>query len=121
MSGQAAQERIAQLQARAQAQRLAAQLAMLEAHEQLAPLRNGYNMVRAAAGVLSPGRPAGNAIAALARFGSGHPWLASAVAAAAVRVARRRPLAIALAAGIVAVAWWLWRSPARAEQQGQGQ
>jgi hypothetical protein len=121
MSDQAAEERIAQLQARAQAQRLAVQLALLEAREQLAPLRNVYNGLRAAAGALSPTRPAGGVIVPLARFGMGHPWLTSTVAAAAIRAARRRPLAVALAAGVGAIVWWLWRAPVRVEAQGRAQ
>lgn len=115
MSDRSAQERIAQLEARAQAQRLAVQLALLDAHEQLAPLRNAYHGLRAVAGALSPEQPAGRAIDGLARFGVGHPWLASVVAAVAMRVARRRPLAFVLAAGAGAVVWWLWRAPSRVD------
>lgn len=111
MSDWRAEERIAQLEARAQAQRLAAQLAMLEAREQLAPLRSAYGFVSAAAGALSPNRPASGLLGSAARFGIGHPWLASAVAAAALRGARRQPLVVALATGVGLAAWWLLRAP----------
>ena len=107
MNDRQAGERIAQVQARALAQRLAAQLAILEAREQLAPLGSAYRVIAAAARVFSPDRSAGGVIAALARFGLGHPWLTSGLAATSLRVARRRPLAMVLAAGVGAAAWWL--------------
>ncbi len=107
-----AEERIAQLQARAHAQRLAAQLAMLEAREQMAPLRSAYGVISAAARMLSPKQPARSVAGALTRFGLDHPWLSSALAAAAVRTVRRWPLAVALGAGIGAAAWWLLRPTA---------
>jgi len=112
---------MAQLQARAQAQRLAAQLAMLEAGDELAPLRNVFNVIRAATGAFSRGRPAAGLTATLAKFGIGHPWLTSAVVAAALRAGRRHPLALALAAAIGAAAWWLASAPARDEAEGPGQ
>ncbi len=117
MSEQTPAERIAQLQARGQAQRLAAQLAILEAREQLAPLRSAYSAVGAAARLLSPGRPASNVLGAWVRFGISHPWLSSVISAAALRTARRRPLPLALAVGIGALAWWLMRAPTTDWQQ----
>jgi hypothetical protein len=111
MSDRQAEERIAQLQARALAQRLAAQLAILEAREQLAPLRSAYGVVAAAGRLLSPQPSARGVIGALARFGLGHPVLTSTLAAASLRVATRRPLAIALATVIGAAAWWHLQRP----------
>jgi len=109
MSTRATQERIAQLQARAHAQRLAAQLAILEVREQLVPVRSAVGMIGAAARVFSPRGSAGGTIAALAKLGVSHPWFASAVAAVAMRMLRRRPLALLLAAAAGAAAWWLFR------------
>ena len=113
-----AEERIAQLQARAQAQRLAAQLAILETREQLAPLRSTAGVIGAAARLLSAQRTGGGVVAGLTRLGISHPWLASAAVAAAVRGARRRPLPLALAAAVGAVAWWLLRAPVPMPPQG---
>lgn len=121
MNDRSAQERMAQLQARAQAQRLAAQLAMLEVGEQLAPLRSAFNLIRAATGAFSPGRPTAGLVATLAKFGIGHPWLTSAAAAAALRAGRHHPLALAVAAVIGAATWWLISAPARGEEEGPGQ
>lgn len=106
-----AEERIAQLQARAQAQRLAAQLAILEANEQLAPLRSAVGLVSAAVHVLQPRGPVAGALAGVTKFGIGHPWLVSMVAAAALRGLRRRPYAVLLALAAGAGAWWLLRPP----------
>lgn len=119
MSDRQAEERIAQLLARAQAQRLAAQLAIIEAQEQLAPLRSGMHMVRAVAGAFAPGRAADGVVSALAKFGLGHPWLVSAVGAAVLRAALRRPLALVLAVAVGAAVRWLRQgaAPAQGEQR----
>lgn len=109
MNGRSAEERIAHLQARAQAQRLAAQLAMLEAREQLAPLRTAALVIGAAARALSPAGAAGGAAGRLMRFGIGHPWVSSAVAAGVLRVVKGRLIALLLAAAAGAAVWWLQR------------
>lgn len=108
MSRAAAEERIAQLQARAQAQRLAAQLAILEAREQLAPLRSAAGVIGAAAQALSPSGGRG-LVGLLAKLGLRHPSIAATLAVAGWRLARRRPLALLTAACAGAVAWWLFR------------
>jgi hypothetical protein len=110
---------IAQLQARAQAQRLGAQLAILETREQLAPLRTAAAVIGAAARALSPGGAVGGAVGALTRLGVGHPWVSSALAAAALRLVGRRPIAVLIAAATGAAAWWLLRptaQPGRAQE-----
>jgi len=109
MNGRSAEERIAHLQARAQAQRLAAQLAMLEAREQLAPLRTAAVVIGAAARALSPAGAAGGAAGRLMRFGIGHPWVSSAVAAGVLRVVKGRLIALLLATAAGAAVWWLRR------------
>jgi hypothetical protein len=108
MSGPAA-ERIAQLQAQGHAQRLAAQLAILEAREQLAPLSSAAGVIGAAVHALSPSGAAGGTIGRLARFGVGHPWVSSTVGTLAWRVLRGRPIALLVAAVTAAAAWWLLR------------
>jgi hypothetical protein len=109
MNGHSAEERIAQLQARGQAQRLAAQLAMLDAREQLAPLRTAAAVIGVAARALSPSGAAGGAAGRLMRFGIGHPWVSSAVAAGVLRVVKGRLIALLLAAAAGAAVWWLRR------------
>jgi len=79
MSRRATEDRIAHLQAQAHAQRLATQLAIFEAREQLAPLRSAAGVLSMAVRALSPGGAAGGTIGRLARFGVGHPWLSSTV------------------------------------------
>lgn len=122
MSWQDREERIALLQARAEAQRLSAQFALLESRRQLSPLRAAAGVMGLAAKALSPGRPAGNAASALARFGAARPWLTSTVAGLAWRLLRRHPLSFGLALLGGAVAWWLLRpqagsaGPARPDQ-----
>jgi hypothetical protein len=118
MTGRAAAERIAQLQALAQAQRLAAQLAIFEAREQLAPLKSAAGVVGAAVHAFSPGGVAGSAIGRLARFGVGHPWLSSTAAGLLWRALRRRPLAVLAAVAAAGAAWWLLR-PSAADGQRQ--
>lgn len=114
MSRRAAEERIAQLQAQAHAQRLAAQLALFEAREQLAPLRSAAGVVSMAVHALSAGGSAGGTIGRLARFGVGHPWLSSTLGTLAWRLVRRRPVALLTAAAASAAAWWLLRPAGRA-------
>lgn len=104
-----AAERIAQLQAQAQAQRLSAQLAILELREQLAPLRSAAGAIGAAVHALSPSGTAGGAIGKLTKFGIGHPLLVSSLGTFALRLLRRRPLAFLIAAATGAAAWWLFR------------
>lgn len=113
MSRPDAEERIAQLQAQAHAQRLGAQLAILEAREQLAPVKSAVGVIGMVVRALSPSNAAGGSIGRLARFGIGHPWISSTVGAFAWRVLRRRPLVLLIAAGAGAAAWWLTRSSAR--------
>lgn len=105
-------ERIAQLQAQAQAQRLSAQLAILEARDQLAPLRSAAGVIGAVVHALSPGGAAGGAIGKLAKLGVGHPWVVSSLGTVAFRLLLRRPLAMLLAAAAGAAAWWLFRPKA---------
>lgn len=112
MSRLPVEERIAQLQAQAQAQRLAAQLAILQAREQLAPLKSAAGVIGMAVHALAPGGAAGGTIGTLAKFGIAHPWISSAAGTFAWRLARRRPLVMLLAAAAGAAAWWLLR-PAR--------
>lgn len=107
-----AEERIAQLQAQGHAQRLATQLAIFEAREQLAPLASAAGVIGVAVHALSPSGAAGGAIGRLARFGVGHPWISSTVGTVAWRVLRRRPIALLAAAAAAAAAWWLLRSRA---------
>jgi len=107
------EQRIAQLQAQGQAQRLAAQLAIFEAREQLAPLRSVAGVIGLAVRALSPGAAAGGAVGRLARFGVGHPWISSTVGTVAWRLLRRRPVALLIAALAGAAAWWLWRPSGR--------
>lgn len=114
MSHRAAEERIAQLQAQAHAQRLAAQLAILEARDQLAPLKSAAGVIGMAVHALSPGGTAAGAIGKLTRFGINHPWLASTTASLAWRLMRRRPVALLVAAAAGATAWWLLRPKAPA-------
>jgi hypothetical protein len=115
MSRPAAEERIAQLQAQAQAQRLAAQLAIFEAKEQLAPLKSAAGVFGMAVRALSGGGTAGGTLARLAKFGIGHPWVSSTLGTLAWRLVRRRPIALLSAAAAGIAAWWLLRTPA-----GQG-
>ncbi len=103
-----AAERIELLQAQAQAQRVSAQLAILEARDQLAPLRSAAGVIGAAVHALS----AGGAIGKMAKFGVGHPWVISSLGTVAIRLLRRRPLALLLAAAAGAAAWWLFRPTA---------
>lgn len=112
MSRLPVEERMAQLQAQAHAQRLAAQLAILEARDQLAPLKSAAGVIGMAVHALAPGGAAGSAIGKLAKFGIGHPWLSSTAGTLAWRLVRRRPLVILLAAAAGAATWWLLR-PAR--------
>jgi hypothetical protein len=118
MNGLPAEERIAQLRARAQAERLATQLAILEAREQMAPLRSAAGVIGVAVRALSPGG-SGGAIGRLGRFGIDHPWLASTVAGLVWRLLRRRPLALLLAAAAGAAAWWLLRPPGQGGTRGE--
>lgn len=113
MSGQGAEERIAQLQAQAHAQRLAAQLAIFEAREQLEPLKSAAGIVGMAVQALSPAGAAGGRIGRLARFGIGHPWISSTAATFAWRLLRRRPMALLIAAAAGAAAWRLLRPTAK--------
>jgi hypothetical protein len=113
MSGPAVEERIAQLQAQAQAQRLAAQLAIFEAKEQLAPLKSAAGVLGMAVHALSPGGAAGGTIGKLAKFGIGHPWVSSTLGTLAWRLVRRRPTALLIAAAAGAAAWWLFRPTAQ--------
>jgi hypothetical protein len=113
MNGPAAEERIAQLQARAQAERLATQLAIHEAREELAPLRSAAGVIGAAARALSAGATAGGIASTLAKTGMRYPWVASIAAGAALKVLRRRPITLLIAAAAGAAAWWLLRPPAR--------
>ena len=55
MSRSATEDRIAHLQAQAHVQRLATQLAIFEAREQLAPLRSAAGVLSMAVRALSPG------------------------------------------------------------------
>jgi hypothetical protein len=107
-----AEERIALLQARGQGQRLAAQLALLEAREQLAPLRSAAGTVAAAARLFSPGSSIGEGLRSLVRVGLGRPQLVLPVATLAWGLLRRRPFAVAIAAAAGTLAWWLFRGPA---------
>jgi hypothetical protein len=113
MSRRATEDRIAHLQAQAHAQRLAAQLAIFEAREQLAPLRSAAGVLSMAVRALSPGGAAGGTIGRLARFGVGHPWLSSTVGTLAWRLFRRRPIALLAAVVAGAAAWWVLRAPDR--------
>ena len=88
MSRPAVEERIAQLQAQAHAQRLAAQLAIFEARDQLAPLKSAAGVIGMAVHALSPGGTAAGAVGKLTRFGIGHPWLTSTAAGLAWRLLR---------------------------------
>ena len=119
MSTRDTQERIARLQASAHAQRLAAQLAIIEARDELAPLRSAAGLIRTVVRVFSPAGTAGGMIGTAARLGISHPWLGPAVAAAALRLLRRRPLAFLLAAAAGVTAWWLFR-PSRSPGNAQG-
>jgi len=119
MSRFPAEERIAQLKAQAHAQRLAAQLAILEARDQLAPLKSAAGVIGMAVHALSPQGAAGGAIGRLARFGVGHPWISSTAATLAWRLLRRRPMALLMAAAAGAAAWWLFRPMARAGDDGE--
>jgi hypothetical protein len=112
-----AEERIAQLLARARAERLATELAIYEAREQLAPLRSAAGIFNRAAGVLSAKGTAGRLISAGSRYLVGHPWLVPAVAGAGLRLLRRRPVALLLALGAGAVAWWLFRPAGQPEDR----
>ena len=112
MSRRATEEKIAELQARAHAQRLAAQLAILEAREELAPLRSAARLLGAAAHALSPGGAAGGVLGTLAKSGVRHPWVVSTAAGLALRMLRRRPVAVLVAAAAGTAAWWLLRPPA---------
>ena len=80
-----AEERIAHLMARAQAERLAAEVAIFEARGQLAPLRSAAGVLQLAVRALSPKGTAGSLIATGSRYLVGHPWLASALTAGALR------------------------------------
>ena len=122
MSRPAVEERIAQLQAQAHAQRLAAQLAILEARDQLAPLKSAAGVIGMAVRALSPGGAAAGAVGKLTRFGIGHPWLMSTTATVAWRLLRRRPVALLIAAAAGAGAWWLLRpaTPSKTEQEPPG-
>jgi len=113
MSMQRHEERIAQLLANAEVQRLAAELAIYEAREQLAPLRSAAGVLGVTARALAPSVATGRVIEAAARFVVGHPWLGSALAAGAMRLLRRRPLALLLAGATAAAAWWLLRPEPR--------
>ena len=115
MNGLPVEERIAQLQAQANAQRLAAQLAILEARDQLAPLKSAAGVIGMALHALAPGGAAGRPIVKLARFGIGHPWVSSTIGALAWRLVRRRPIALLVAAAAGAAAWWLLRKSARSD------
>lgn len=106
------EERIAHLKASAQAERLAAEVAIFEARGQLAPLRSAAGVVHLAVRALSPKGGAGGPIAIGSRYLIGHPWLASAVMAGAMRLLRRRPVALLLALAAGAAAWWLFRPTA---------
>jgi hypothetical protein len=112
MSRQDAEQRIALLQARGHAQRLSAQLALLEAGEQLAPLRTVARVLGGTARAFAPGKAGGSVAGWLGRAGRDHPWLTSVLAAGALRWLRRSPLALVLAAAGAGAAWWLLRSSA---------
>jgi hypothetical protein len=112
VSRPAVEERIAQLQAQAQAQRLAAQLAIFEARDQLAPLKSAAGVIGMAVHALSPGGTAAGAVGKLTRFGIGHPWLTSTAAGLAWRLLRGRPMALLIAAAAGGAAWWLLRPAA---------
>lgn len=109
MSRQDAEQRIALLQARGHAQRLSAQLALLEAGEQLAPLRTVARMLGGSARAFAPGRTGGSVAGWLSRAGRDHPWLTSVLVAGALRWLRRSPLVLVLAAAGAGAAWWLLR------------
>jgi hypothetical protein len=104
-----AEERIALLLARGHSQRLAAQLALLDAREQLAPLRTAATTLSAAAGLFSSRSSVGGALRSLAGFAIGKPQLVLPIVTLAWSLLRRRPLALTLAAAAAAAAWWLLR------------
>lgn len=105
------EERIALLQARGHSERLAAQLALLEAREQLAPLQSAAGTVAAVARLFSPHSSIGEALRSLVRVGLGRPQLVLPLATLAWGLLRRRPFAVAIVAAAGAVAWWLFRGP----------
>lgn len=109
MSRADAEQRIALLQARAQAQRLSAQMALLEAGEQLAPLRTAARLIGGTARVFSRASTGGSVAGWLGKAGREHPWLTSVAAAGVLRWVRRRPVALLLAAAGAGAAWWLLR------------
>lgn len=106
------EDRIALLLAQGQAQRLGAQLAMLEAREQLAPLRAVATTLGAIVGIARSGPTRSSLAGMAAKLTLGHPWLVSVAASVVLRLLRRRPLALAAAAAAGIAAWWLLR-PAR--------
>lgn len=114
------EERIAQLLARAQAERVAAEFAIYEVREQFAPLRSAAGVLGAAARVLSPGGAAGDVIGTTARLAVRNPWLTSVVVAGAARLLRRRPIALLLPAAAAAAAWWLLRPAPRPANGPEG-
>lgn len=114
MNDRRREDRIALLLAQGQAQRLGAQLAILEAHDQLSPLRSVATALRAVARMVGPGRTPSSVAGMVAKFSLGHPWIVSLAAPIVMRLLRRRPLALAVAAAAGVAAWWLLRpSPAQ--------
>ena len=116
------EERIAHLKASAQAERLAAEVAIFEARGQLAPLRSAAGVVRLAVRAFSPTVGAGGLIVTGSKYLIGRPWLASALMAGAMRLLRRHPVALLLALASGAAAWWLFRPTAgpAGEQRERG-
>lgn len=113
-------DRIALLLAEGHAHRLATQLAIHEAREQLAPLRSVAGVVGGVARLVSRGSTAGKVAGMLTRLGAGHPWTASTLAVAAWRLLRRHPAATLAAVGAGAAAWWLLR-PSMPVTEGEGE
>jgi len=121
MNGVDANERIALLQARAHSERLAAQLALLDAREQTASLRSAAGTVLSLVRLFSAESKLGSVLRSLARLGLGRPQLLLPAATLAWGALRRRPLALLLAIAAGATAWWLLRRepPGRQDESPQ--
>ena len=111
MSQQAAEQKIAELLMRGQVQRLAAQIAMIEARAQLEPARSTLALIGAATKTMSSSASRAPLLSMALQFSRAHPWLTSASVGTVLRWVKRRPLLYLLAGGVGYGVWRLTRPP----------
>lgn len=111
MNPRATEQKITELLMRGQVQRLAAQIALIEARAQLEPARSTLALIGAAARMMSSSASRAPLLSMALQFTRAHPWLTSASVGTVFRWVKRRPLLYALAGGAGYGVWRLTRAP----------